>query len=92
MGPTNVPLDPNKTGREALELEMNLCQRIVGQQEAIREIVSVDQILPAPIGNLLFLGPAGSGKARTVEATAESLVQQCPRGYQDWLCWVPAQS
>jgi len=49
MGPTNVPLDPNKTGREALELEMNLCQRIVGQQEAIREIVSVDQILPAPL-------------------------------------------
>jgi len=44
MGRTNVPLDPSKTGREALELEMNLCQRIVGQQEAIREIVSVDQI------------------------------------------------
>jgi ATP-dependent Clp protease ATP-binding subunit ClpB len=28
-----------------------------------------------PIGNLLFLGPTGSGKTRTVEATAESLVK-----------------
>jgi ATP-dependent Clp protease ATP-binding subunit ClpB len=27
-----------------------------------------------PIGNLLFLGPTGSGKTRIVEATAESLV------------------
>jgi ATP-dependent Clp protease ATP-binding subunit ClpA len=27
-----------------------------------------------PIGNLLFLGPTGSGKTRLVEATAESLV------------------
>src|SRR5262249_36641236 len=27
-----------------------------------------------PLGNLLFLGPTGSGKTRLVEATAESLV------------------
>jgi ATP-dependent Clp protease ATP-binding subunit ClpB len=82
MGRTNVPLDPTKTGREALELEANLCKRIVGQQEAIREIVSIYQMyltgmtaLGRPIGNLLFLGPTGSGKTRTVEATAESLVR-----------------
>ncbi len=30
MGLTNVPLDPTKTGREALELEANLHKRIVG--------------------------------------------------------------
>jgi len=82
MGRTNVPLDPSKTGREALELETNLCKRIVGQQEAIREIVSIYQMYLSgmtapgrPIGNLLFLGPTGSGKTRTVEATAESLLK-----------------
>jgi ATP-dependent Clp protease ATP-binding subunit ClpA len=82
MGLTNVPLDPTKAGREALELEANLCKRIVGQQEAIREIVNIYQMYVTgmnaprrPIGNLLFLGPTGSGKTRTVEATAESLVR-----------------
>jgi ATP-dependent Clp protease ATP-binding subunit ClpB len=82
MGRTNVPLDPTKKGREALELEANLYKRIVGQQEAIREIVSIYQMYLAgmtapgrPIGNLLFLGPTGSGKTRTVEATAESLLK-----------------
>src|SRR5580704_15166317 len=80
MGLTNVPLDPTKTGREALELEANLHKRIVGQSEAIREIVNIYQMdvagmtaLGSPIGNLLFLGPTGSGKTRTVEATAEVL-------------------
>jgi ATP-dependent Clp protease ATP-binding subunit ClpB len=82
MGRLNVPLDPTKTGRDALELEANLCKRIVGQQEAIREIVSIYQMYLTgmtppgrPVGNLLFLGPTGSGKTRTVEATAESLVK-----------------
>ena len=40
-GRTNVPLDPTNKGREALELEANLYKRIVGQEEAIREIVSI---------------------------------------------------
>jgi len=82
MGRINVPLDPTKTGREALELEANLCKRIIGQPEAIREIVDMYQMYLTgmtapgrPIGNLLFLGPTGSGKTRTVEATAESLVK-----------------
>jgi ATP-dependent Clp protease ATP-binding subunit ClpB len=82
MGRTNVLLDPTKIGRDSLELEANLCKRIVGQQEAIREIVSIYQMyltgLTAPgrpIANLLFLGPTGSGKTRIVEATAESLVK-----------------
>jgi len=82
MGLTNVPLDPTKAGREASELEANLSKRIVGQQEAIREIVNIYQKYVTgmnaprrPIGNLLFLGPTGSGKTRTVEATAESLAK-----------------
>jgi hypothetical protein len=45
MGRTNVPLDPTRKGSEALELEANLSKRIVGQQEAIREIVSIYQIV-----------------------------------------------
>jgi ATP-dependent Clp protease ATP-binding subunit ClpB len=82
MGLINVPLDPTKTGRESLELEANLCKSIVGQQEAIREIVNIYQMYVTgmnapcrPIGNLLFLGPTGSGKTRTVEATAEALLK-----------------
>jgi ATP-dependent Clp protease ATP-binding subunit ClpB len=81
MGRTNVPLDPSKMGRESSELQANLRKRIVGQEEAIREIVSIYQMYLTgmnapgrPIGNLLFLGPTGSGKTRIVEATAESLV------------------
>jgi ATP-dependent Clp protease ATP-binding subunit ClpA len=81
MGRTNVPLDPSKMGRESSELQANLRKRIVGQEEAIREIVSIYQMYLTgmnapgrPIGNLLFLGPTGSGKNRIVEATAESLV------------------
>jgi ATP-dependent Clp protease ATP-binding subunit ClpB len=81
-GRTNVPLDPCKMGRECSELQANLRKRIVGQEEAIRQIVSIYQMYLTgmnapgrPIGNLLFLGPTGSGKTRTVEATAESLVE-----------------
>jgi ATP-dependent Clp protease ATP-binding subunit ClpA len=78
----NVPLDPTKTGREAEALESNLRKLIVGQDEAIQHIVHRYQIYLAgmtapgrPISNFLFLGPTGSGKTRTVEATAESLVK-----------------
>ena len=82
MGLISVPLDPTKTGREAAELEANLSKRIVGQHQAIREIVDIYQMYVTgmnasgrPIGNLLFLGPTGSGKTRTVEATAEALLK-----------------
>ena len=78
----NVPLDPTKTGREAEALESNLRKLIVGQDEAIQQIVHRYQIYLAgmvapgrPIANFLFLGPTGSGKTRTVEATAESLLK-----------------
>jgi ATP-dependent Clp protease ATP-binding subunit ClpA len=54
---------------------------VVGQQEAVDQIVNVYQTWLAgmnspgrPIGNLLFLGPTGTGKTRLVEATAQSLV------------------
>ena len=75
-------LDPTKTGREAESLERRLHHLIVGQEEAINQIVRAYQthvagLSPAgrPIGNFLFLGPTGSGKTRIVEATAESLLK-----------------
>jgi ATP-dependent Clp protease ATP-binding subunit ClpA len=73
-------LDPTVSGLEAGELEASLKGKIVGQDDAIRQIVSVYQAFVAglaapgrPIGNFLFLGPTGTGKTRLVEALAESL-------------------
>src|SRR5450432_2299688 len=78
----NTALDPSKTGREAMSLESNLRRMIIGQDEAIEQIVNIYQMnltgmnAPGrPIGNFLFLGPTGSGKTRLVEATAESLLK-----------------
>lgn len=81
MGNLNRQLNPAQTGLEADKLDVDLRKRIVGQDEAIQQIINVYQTHLAgmsspgrPIGNLLFLGPTGSGKTRLVEATAESLV------------------
>lgn len=74
-------LDPTKTGRDAQELEKKLHRLVVGQEEAIQEVVRTYQTHLAglspqgrPIGNFLFLGPTGSGKTRIVEALAQSLL------------------
>jgi ATP-dependent Clp protease ATP-binding subunit ClpA len=82
MAQLNTALDPTKTGREAEALEQSLRRNIVGQDEAIQQIVNIFQMhltgmsAPGrPIGNFLFLGPTGSGKTRIVEATAEALVK-----------------
>ncbi len=81
MGRLNKRLDPTLTGYEAEKLETDLRKRIVGQDEAIQQIINIYQTNLAgmsspgrPIGNFLFLGPTGSGKTRMVEAVAESLV------------------
>jgi ATP-dependent Clp protease ATP-binding subunit ClpB len=81
MGRINKQLDPTQTGLEAEKLFTDLHKRIVGQNEAIDQIVNIYQMYLAgmaspgrPIGNFLFLGPTGSGKTRMVEATAESLI------------------
>src|SRR5713226_2479128 len=74
-------LDPKRRGIEAEKLYKRLGQLVVGQEEAIREIVDVLQLYQTgmhapgrPIANFLFLGPTGCGKTRLVEATAECLV------------------
>ena len=77
----SITLDANKTGRDADRLLSDLGRLIVGQEEAVQQIVGTYQMyltrmLPSgrPIGNFLFLGPTGSGKTRAVEATAQCLL------------------
>src|SRR6202049_1478550 len=74
-------LDATMTGTKAKDLETKLHRLVIGQQEAIHEIVRTYQTYLAglspngrPIGNFLFLGPTGTGKTRAVEATAEALL------------------
>ena len=75
-----VLLDPEMRSAEVLDFERRLLGKIVGQDRAVHRIVNMYQIYLAgmatpnrPIGNLLFLGPTGSGKTRIVEASAEIL-------------------
>src|SRR5579885_600490 len=80
MGRPNKPLNPSRTGTEAERLDAHLRGLVVGQDEAIQQIVSVYQTHLAglsspgrPIGNLLCLGPTGAGKTLMVEALAEHI-------------------
>jgi ATP-dependent Clp protease ATP-binding subunit ClpA len=77
----NKKLDPSQTGNEAEKLHADLRRLVVGQEDAVGQIVNIYQTHLAgmtspgrPVGNFLFLGPTGTGKTRLVEATAESLV------------------
>jgi ATP-dependent Clp protease ATP-binding subunit ClpB len=80
MAAVGMLLDPMRVGGEAESLERKLCRQVVGQEEAIHQIVDVYQTFLAglttpgtPVGSFLFLGPTGSGKTKTVEAVAEAL-------------------
>jgi ATP-dependent Clp protease ATP-binding subunit ClpA len=73
-------LEPAKRSRAVVEFEERLRHKIIGQEEAVAQIVNVYQTVLAgmsgpgrPLANLLFLGPTGSGKTRLVEAAAEIL-------------------
>ena len=74
----NKKLNPSLTGHEAEKLHGDLRKRVVGQEDAVDQIVSIYQTYLAgmtspgrPIGNFLFLGPTGTGKTRLVEAVAD---------------------
>src|SRR5712691_9046934 len=80
-------LDPEMRSSKVLDFERQLLGKVVGQDRAVRRIVNMYQIYMAgmaspgrPVGNLLFLGPTGSGKTRVVEASAEILFGN-PRAY-----------
>jgi ATP-dependent Clp protease ATP-binding subunit ClpB len=77
----NRVLDPTRRSAESLNLEIGLRNKIVGQEEAVQAVVDLYQVFRSglsspgrPLGNLLFLGPTGTGKTRVVEATAETLL------------------
>src|ERR1700676_2734315 len=73
-------LDTKQRSSTSRHFEEELRQRVVGQNEAVQALVDLHQVFCAglhsagrPVGNLLFLGPTGSGKTRTVEAAAAIL-------------------
>jgi len=73
-------LDPKRRSATSRQFEEGLRRKIVGQEEAVQALVELYQVFCAglhsparPVGNLLFLGPTGSGKTRIVEAAAEIL-------------------
>src|SRR5260370_28086660 len=74
-------LDPSKRNTDTIDFQTALRGKIVGQEEGVQALVDLYQVFRAglnspgrPVGNLLFLGPTGSGKTRIVEAAAEILV------------------
>jgi ATP-dependent Clp protease ATP-binding subunit ClpB len=76
----NTALDPSRRSTDAQDFESALRRKIVGQDQAVEKVVEIYQMFLAglnppgrPVGNLLFLGPTGSGKTRVVEAMAEAL-------------------
>src|SRR4051812_23984892 len=76
----NTALDPTLRSTDAQNFELALRRKIVGQESAIEKVTEIYQMFLAglnppgrPVGNLLFLGPTGSGKTRVVESLAESL-------------------
>jgi ATP-dependent Clp protease ATP-binding subunit ClpB len=73
-------LDPTRKSKGVEEVERSLHQKVVGQDAALDAVVDVFQMFAAgmspqgrPVGNLLFLGPTGTGKTKVVEAVAETL-------------------
>jgi len=76
----NATLDPTRRSNDACEFETALRRKIVAQDPAVEKVAEIYQMFLAglnppgrPVGNLLFLGPTGSGKTRVVEAMAEAL-------------------
>ncbi len=75
-----LSLNPNIRSAETNEFQKALREKIVGQDEGVQALVDLYQVFCAglnspgrPVGNLLLLGPTGSGKTRIVEAAAEIL-------------------
>src|SRR5580704_2395838 len=80
MRPETAKLDPKRQSFESQEFESAMRRRIVGQEDGVRAVADLYQVFRAgmsptgrPVGNVLFLGPTGSGKTRIVEAAAEIL-------------------
>ena len=62
-----------------LSLEQHLHERVIGQEEAVKQVAEAMRRARAgfgdgkrPLGSFIFLGPTGVGKTETVKAFAES--------------------
>jgi ATP-dependent Clp protease ATP-binding subunit ClpB len=82
MRKSNAPttLDPTRRSHDAAQFENALRRKIAGQDQAVEKVAEIYQMFLAglnppgrPVGNLLFLGPTGTGKTRVVEAMAEAM-------------------
>src|SRR3984957_2335306 len=80
MATGDVSLNPSIRSADTIEFQDALRAKIVGQDDGVQALVELFQVFTAglnspgrPVGNLLFLGPTGSGKTRIVEAAAEIL-------------------
>ncbi len=78
--PEWVTLNAQQQCDEAGLFKEALLERVVAQDEAVQALAEIYQVYLAklntpgkPLGTLLFLGPTGSGKTRSVEAAAEVL-------------------
>ena len=79
---TGIPVSKMMQGEreKLLEIEVNLHERVVGQNEAISAVANAIRRSRAglsdpgkPYGSLLFLGPTGVGKTELCKALAEFL-------------------
>jgi ATP-dependent Clp protease ATP-binding subunit ClpB len=77
-----IRLNPELDNQEALAFENQLLRKVVGQDGAVRKVTEIYQVFQAglsspskPLGNLLLLGPTGTGKTHLVESTAEVLFE-----------------
>ena len=75
-----LALDATRHGEATRDFEGLLRSKIVGQEPAVEAVTELYQVFLAgmappdrPIGNLLFLGPTGSGKTYVVEVVADAL-------------------
>ena len=80
MATGDVSLNPSIRSADTIEFQDALRAKIVGQDDGVQALVELFQVFTAglnspgrPVGNLLFLGPTGSGKTRIVEAASEIL-------------------
>ncbi len=78
--PEYTTLDHTIKSEESMGFEQQLLARVIGQEAPVHALAQLYQVYQAglnmpgrPIGTLLFLGPTGTGKTRSVEAAAEIL-------------------
>src|SRR5438552_18131713 len=70
-------LDPSIRSNDTRDFHASLRSKIVGQEEGVQSLVDMFQVFCAglispgrPVGNLLLLGPTGSGRPRLVGGAA----------------------